>query len=147
MMMMMIREVTRKISLKFITVRKFHNFPYQNKIHIWATYFSKVYLIVWSHGSSVSIASDYGLDDWAIRVRSPVGAKDFSSNLCVQTGSGAHPASCSMGTGGPFSGAKCGRGVTLTTNPILCRSQEWVGAIPPLPSSTTMACSGTVFAI
>jgi hypothetical protein len=22
--------------------------------------------------------------------------------LCVQTGSGAHPASCTMGTGGPF---------------------------------------------
>jgi hypothetical protein len=27
---------------------------------------------------------------------------DFSSNLCVQTGSGAHPASCTMGTGGSF---------------------------------------------
>jgi hypothetical protein len=31
--------------------------------------------------------------------------KDFSSNLCVQTGSGAHPASCTIGTGGPFPGA------------------------------------------
>jgi hypothetical protein len=31
---------------------------------------------------------------------------DFSSNLCVQTGSEAHPASCQMGTGGPFSGGK-----------------------------------------
>jgi hypothetical protein len=41
-----------------------------------------------------------------IGVRSPVGAKDFSSSLCVQTGSGAHPASCTMGTGGPFSGSK-----------------------------------------
>jgi hypothetical protein len=28
--------------------------------------------------------------------------KDFSSSLCVQTGSGAHPASSTMGTGGPF---------------------------------------------
>jgi hypothetical protein len=44
--------------------------------------------------------SDQGLDDLAIGVRSQVGAKDFSSILCVQTGSGAHPASCSMGTGG-----------------------------------------------
>jgi hypothetical protein len=44
--------------------------------------------------------SDYGLDDRAIGVRSPEGAKDFSSSLCVQTGSGAHPASCTMGTGG-----------------------------------------------
>jgi hypothetical protein len=32
--------------------------------------------------------------------------KDFSSSLCVQTGSGAHPASCTMDTGGPFPGAK-----------------------------------------
>jgi hypothetical protein len=37
---------------------------------------------------------------------SPAGAKDFSSSLCVQTGSGAHPASCTMGTGGPFPGGK-----------------------------------------
>jgi hypothetical protein len=50
--------------------------------------------------------SDYGLDDRAIGVRSLAGVKDFSSNLCVQTGSGAHPASCTMGTGGPFSGGK-----------------------------------------
>jgi hypothetical protein len=41
-------------------------------------------------------------DDRAIEVRSPAEAKDFSSTLCVQTGSGAHPASCTMGTGDPF---------------------------------------------
>jgi hypothetical protein len=50
--------------------------------------------------------SDYGLDDRAIEVRSPAEAKDFSSNLSVQTGSGALPASCPMGTGGPFLGGK-----------------------------------------
>jgi hypothetical protein len=60
--------------------------------------------------SSGSIVSDYGLDDRAIGVRSPTGAEDFSSNLCVQTGSGAHPASCTMGTGGPFPGGKARRG-------------------------------------
>jgi hypothetical protein len=59
-----------------------------------------------SRVSSGSIVSDYGLDDRAIGVRSPAQAKDFSSNLCVQTGSGAHPASCTMGTGGPFPGGK-----------------------------------------
>jgi hypothetical protein len=59
-----------------------------------------------SRVSSVSIVSDYGLDDRAIEVRSPTGAKDFSSNLCVQTGSGAQPASCTMGTGDPFPGGK-----------------------------------------
>jgi hypothetical protein len=47
--------------------------------------------------------SDYGLDDRAIGVRSPAEAKDFSSCLCVQIGSGAHPASCTMGTGGVLS--------------------------------------------
>jgi hypothetical protein len=30
----------------------------------------------------------------------------FSCNLCVQTGSEAHPASCTKGTGGPFPEAK-----------------------------------------
>jgi hypothetical protein len=59
-----------------------------------------------SRVSSVSIVFDYGLDDRAIGVRSPAEAKDFSSNLCVQTGSEAHPASCTMGTGRPFSGGK-----------------------------------------
>jgi hypothetical protein len=57
-------------------------------------------------GSSGNIVSDYGLDDRAIGVRSPAGAKDFSSSLCVQSGSEAHPASCTMGTGGPFPGGK-----------------------------------------
>jgi hypothetical protein len=66
--------------------------------------------------SSVSIVSDYGLDDRAIGVRSP--AEDISSNLCVQTSSEAHPASCTMDNGGPFPGAKRGRGVTLTTHTI-----------------------------
>jgi hypothetical protein len=59
-----------------------------------------------SRVSSGSIVSDYGLDDRAIGVRSPEGAKDFSSSLCVQTGYGAHPACCPMGTGGPFPGVE-----------------------------------------
>jgi hypothetical protein len=75
-------------------------------------------------GSSVTIVSDYGLDDRAIGVRSPVGVKDFSFNLCVRTCCGAHPASCTMGNGGPSPGAKRGQGVTLTTHPIYDRGQE-----------------------
>jgi hypothetical protein len=47
--------------------------------------------------------SDYGLDD---QVRSPTVAEDFSSSPCVQTGSGAHPASYPMDTGGLFPGGK-----------------------------------------
>jgi hypothetical protein len=50
--------------------------------------------------------SDYGLDDRAIGVPSQRGAEDFSCSLCFQTGSGAHPASCTTGTGDPFPGSK-----------------------------------------
>jgi hypothetical protein len=56
------------------------------------------------------VLSYYGLDDRAIGVLSLAGAKDFSSNLCVQTGSGAHSASCPMGTEGPFPGGKSAAG-------------------------------------
>jgi hypothetical protein len=52
-----------------------------------------------SRGSSVSIVSDYRLDN---QCSIPGRGKGFSSSLCVQTGSGAHPASCTMGTGGPY---------------------------------------------
>jgi hypothetical protein len=47
--------------------------------------------------------------------RIPVEAR-FSAP--VQTGPGAHPASCSMGTGS-FLGVESGRGVTLTPHPLL----------------------------
>jgi hypothetical protein len=43
---------------------------------------------------------------WTNGVRSPAEAKDFSSSLCTQTGSGAHPSPCTMGTEGRFPGAK-----------------------------------------
>jgi hypothetical protein len=56
-----------------------------------------------SRGNSVSIVSDYGLDE---RGSIPDKAEDFSSRLCVQTGSGAHPASYPMGTGVPLPGGK-----------------------------------------
>jgi hypothetical protein len=50
--------------------------------------------------------SYYGLDDRTTGVQSPARAKDSSSILCVQTGCRAHPASCPMGTAGPFPGGK-----------------------------------------
>jgi hypothetical protein len=43
---------------------------------------------------------------WTAGVRPPTEAEDFSSNPCVQTGSGAHPASCTVGTGGSLPGGK-----------------------------------------
>jgi hypothetical protein len=86
-------------SSTFTIINKRDNF---NLMHVSATTRSRV--------SSGSIVSDYGLDDRAIGVRSPAGAKDFSFVLCVQTGSGAHPASCTMGTGDPFPGGKSAAG-------------------------------------
>jgi hypothetical protein len=61
--------------------------------------------------------SVYWLDDRAIEVRSLAEAKDFSSNLCVQTGSGAHPAFCKMGTVGPFPGCKARPGRAADHSP------------------------------
>jgi hypothetical protein len=96
-----------------------------------------------ARGSSVSILSGYGLDNRAIGVRSPAEAREFSSSLCVQTGSGAHPASCTMGTGSPFPGAKPGRGVTLTTHPPLVPRSRMSRSYTSSPPSATMGCSGT----
>jgi hypothetical protein len=62
-----------------------------------------------NRGSSVSIVSTCwttGRSRFDHRQRQ----KDFSCSLCVQTSSGAHPASCPMGTGGPFPGGKARRG-------------------------------------
>jgi hypothetical protein len=63
--------------------------------------------------------SGYKLDDRAIEVRSLAEARDFSSNLCAQTGSGAHPASCTMGTGRSFSGGKAQPGREADHSPLL----------------------------
>jgi hypothetical protein len=62
-------------------------------------------------GSSVGIATDNGLDGPGIEFR---WGRDFPP---VQTGPGAHPASCTMDNGS-FPGVKCGRGVLLTTHPL-----------------------------
>jgi hypothetical protein len=50
--------------------------------------------------------------DWKTGVQSLTETEDFSSSLCVQIGSGSHPASSTMGPGGPFPGRKArpGRG-------------------------------------
>jgi hypothetical protein len=56
--------------------------------------------------SSVGIALGYRLDDRGSRFRFPAGAGNFSLNLRVQNGSGAHPASYPMGTRDSFPGCK-----------------------------------------
>jgi hypothetical protein len=78
-------------------------------------------------GSSVGIATGYGLDGPGIESR--WGARFF---VFVQTGPGAHPASCTMGTGS-FPGINSGRGVTLTPHPLLVPWSRKGRAIPLLP--------------
>jgi hypothetical protein len=57
--------------------------------------------------SSVGIATDYGMNDRMIWVRIPARAGNFSlRHRVLQTGSGPHPASYPVGTGGSFPGVK-----------------------------------------
>jgi hypothetical protein len=88
-------------------------------------------LYIMMHGlvSSVGIATDYRLDSPGIESQC---GRDF---LPIQTGPGAHPASCTMGTRS-FPGVKSGRGMKLTTHPLLVPRSWKSTAIPlPLPGS------------
>ena len=78
-------------------------------------------------GSSVGIATGFGLDSPGIE--STWGAR-FSAP--VQTGPGAHPASCTRDTRS-FPVVKSGRGVTLTPYPLLVPWSRKSRAVPLLP--------------
>jgi len=67
--------------------------------------------------------------DWTVRGSNPAGAR-FSAP--VQTGPGAHPASCSMCTGS-FPGVESGRGVKLTTHSLLVPWSRKSRATPLIP--------------
>ena len=78
-------------------------------------------------GSSIGIATDYGLDG--------------PGSNPVQTGPGFHAASCTIGTGS-LPGVKCGRGVLLTTHPLLV-PRSWKSRAIPLPTLWAhRACNG-----
>jgi hypothetical protein len=76
-------------------------------------------IIFWLHVARCEPRKLSRYNDWLQAGRSgdriPVRAR-FSAP--VQTGPGAHPASCTMGTES-FPGVKSGRGVTLTPHPLL----------------------------
>jgi hypothetical protein len=78
-------------------------------------------------GSSVGTATELRAGRSGDRI--PVGER-FSAP--VQTGPGAHPASCTMGTGS-FRGVKSGRGVTLTPHPVPVPWSLKSRAIPLFP--------------
>jgi hypothetical protein len=64
-------------------------------------------------GSSVGIATGYGLDGPGIESR---WGRDFPH--LSRPALGLHPVSCTMGTGS-FPGVESGQGVTLTPHPLL----------------------------
>ena len=68
--------------------------------------------------------------------------RDF---LPIQTGHGAHPASCTMGTRS-FPGVKYRRGMLLTTHPLLV-PRSWKSRAIPLPTLwvTTGPVTGTLY--
>lgn len=55
--------------------------------------------------STIDIATGYGLDNQGVGIRVPV-RQEFSLLKVIQAGSGVHPASYLVGTGGSFSGVK-----------------------------------------
>ena len=96
-------------------------------------------MCICGQGNSVGIATELRAGRFGDRI--PVG-RDFPP---VQTGPGAHPASCTMGTGS-FPGAKYGRGVLLTTHPLLV-PWSWKSRAIPLPTlwATTGPVTGTLY--
>jgi hypothetical protein len=89
--------------------------------------------------SSVGIATDYGMDGPGIESR---WGRGFPP---IQTVPGAHPASCTMGTGS-FLWVKYGRSVTLTPHPLLV-PQSWKIRAITLPTlwTTTGPVTGTLY--
>ena len=102
-------------------------------------YFLRYFLFICGLGSSVSIATDYGLDGPGIESRWGESFPPF------QTGPVAHTASCTMGTGS-FPGVKYGRGMVLTIHPVLVL-WSWKSRAIPLPTlrATTRPVMGTLY--
>ena len=105
--------------------------------------FVHLYTQVQRSGSSVGIATGYGLDDSGIESR-------WRRYFPHKTVLGAHPAFCTMGTGS-FPGVKGGRVVTLTPYPLLV-PWSWKGIAIPLlllwavrPVQSLSACTKVTF--
>jgi hypothetical protein len=88
-----------------------------------------------SRDSAVGIATGYGLDDKGVAVRF-LAVQDFSPLHVVQTGSGAHPASYPMGTGGYFPRVKR-LGREGDNSPYLVLRSRIRESIHPLPHTSS----------
>jgi hypothetical protein len=97
----------------FIILLLYLNWPHVNSVleivllnYLLNTFFN-LHIKCFPWAGAAQLFSDNGSGSQAASL---TGAEDFSSSLCVQTGSGAHPASC------PW--LKRNRGVTLATDTI-----------------------------
>jgi hypothetical protein len=93
-----------------------YNSFYLEKLHITVRYVSPIAQAV----KCLATAWTTGRSKFDPRQR----RKDSSSSLRVQIGSGAHPASCTMGTGGPFPGTKARPGRDADRSPNLVQSSR-----------------------
>jgi len=96
------------------------NFGFFNCVYL------NAYNQIYGSGSSVGTVTELRAGRTGIESR---WGRDFPP---VQTGPGAHSASCKMGTGS-FPGIKCGRGVLLTTHRLLV-PRSWKSRAIPLPT-------------
>jgi hypothetical protein len=83
------------------------------------TYYCTLITLHWMLWAGVAQSVWCLTTDWTTGAWTPAEAKDFSSSLCVQTISGAHPASYPMGIGGPFPGGKTRLGCGADDSPPL----------------------------
>jgi len=81
--------------------------------------------LIYSH---LAVLHNMVTTSWTFRDRIPVGTRFFLD----LTGAGAHPASCELGSGS-FLGVKFGRGVLLTTHPLLVQL-SWKSRAIHLPT-------------
>jgi hypothetical protein len=110
-----------------------------HQLQIWSSWEWKKYtcsMYLQPRGSSVSIVSDYELDDRAIGVRSPAEAKDFPVTSVSRPALG--PTQPPVHWVHPFPGAKRGRGMTLTTHRHVASrsgiSRSYTSFPPQVPS-------------
>ena len=118
----------------------FENPSRKSKFHLMFEIVLRVVFFMNGPGSSVGIATELRAGRSGDRI--PVG-RDFPP---VQTDPGAHPASCVQWVPSLSRGVKYGRGVLLTTHPLLV-PRSWKSRAIPLPtvSATTGPVGETLF--
>jgi hypothetical protein len=115
------RLFTTKTTVGFIHLRQIPSLCVHGSSQI-----NKLYVSLCGPGSSVGIATDYGLDG--------PGSNHGREEIFRPSRPALGPtqASCKMGTGS-FPGVKCGRGVLLTTH-LLLVPRSWKSWVIPLPT-------------